>query len=862
MSAGTPKRLKMESSENIFQVHKYQILPIPDRGINQEIAEKYEIRTKVSGEDGTTHLAHYFPYCNDKGSVVGYKKRDLLKSKKNSFSAIGEVSEKSMPFGYQTLGKDKWKLIVCEGEYDAAFAHRAIQSYNRKKGYEDKGIHVVSIATGAPNAASFLMAHTQLLRQYKEVVLVFDNDEAGLEAVNEVSLALPDYPIKYVKLPLKDPIEMFEAKRHGEMVQDILFNAMEYKPETLVTVEGTQKEFDEISKPLPRGQYIDFLPNLSDCLKGLRENEMSILLAPTKCGKAQLNSDILPTPDGYKKVGDVRVGDFLFSQNGYPTKVLEVFPQGVTNNFEITFSDNTTAMCCENHLWNVKTEDDRKRNKPYRTMSVKEILKRDNLWRSNGLDKRKSLNYSIPLCKPVNYSNKDLLVDPYTLGFLLGDGYLNPVTTFSANVSLLDGPYYFSELEGLSSITKNKGIHTLYFNSEIRDDIESLGLRGKLSGDKFVPDEYLLGSVEQRKALLAGLLDTDGTVEISKNKKVTKFSSTSKALCQAVVELVQSLGGIASMSLDTRDKYKSGFCGVVNIQTSFNPFRLPRKKQKWDSVLNTFKPYKKIKSIKYIGQEETTCFMVSAKDSLYLCRYYIVTHNSSIARQMAFELGKKGNKVGMFFLEESAKTTKQHLIALYNGVRPATFMTDPTCVPEEKRWEALNWMKEHYIFHDASITNEIINTDDICKTVKHCVLLGYKYIMFDHISFVLSGDTDGNERKKIDNLLHTLSIIARNYPVHIWAIAHITRNKSFSPERDPETKEIIYPYWLPVKKEDGRGSGAFEQLAHNIICLEPQICDEDGTKGNVRLVVRANRTWGEERVCDELTYDSIKGVLS
>jgi len=387
----------------------------------------------------------------------------LLKSKKNSFSAIGEVSEKSMPFGYQTLGKDKWKLVICEGEYDAAFVHRAIHSYNRKKGYEDKGIHVVSIATGAPNAASFLMAHTQLLRQYKEVVLVFDNDEAGLEAVNEVSLALPDYPIKYVKLPLKDPIEMFEAKRHGEMVQDILFNA---------------------------------------------------------CGK------------------------------------------------------------------------------------------------------------------------------------------------------------------------------------------------------------------------------------------------------------------------------------------------------------------------------------------------------SSIARQVAYELGKKGNKVGMFFLEESAKTTKQHLIALYNGVRPAAFMTDPSCVPEDKRWEALNWMKENFIFHDASVTNEIVNTDDICKTVKHCVLLGYKYIMFDHISFVLSGDTDGNERKKIDNLLHTLSIIARNYPVHIWAIAHITRNRSFSPERDPETKEIIYPYWLPVKKEDGRGSGAFEQLAHNIICLEPQICDEDGTKGNVRLVVRANRTWGEERVCDELTYDSIKGVLS
>lgn len=519
MSAGTPKRLKVDNTETIHQIQKYQILPIPDRGINQETAEKFGIRTKVSAEDGMTHLAHYFPCFDDKAKVIGYKKRDLLRSKKDGFSSVGEVSDRAYPFGYSTLGKDKWKLIICEGEYDAAFTHRAIDVYNKKRGQEDKGVHVISVPTGAPNAASYLMAKTELLRQYKDIVLVFDSDEAGLEAVNDISLALSDLPIKYVKLPLKDPCEMFQAKRHAELVQDILFNALEYKPETLVTVEATQEEFDEVCTPLPRGQYINFLPNLSDCLKGLRGNEMSVLLAPTKCGK------------------------------------------------------------------------------------------------------------------------------------------------------------------------------------------------------------------------------------------------------------------------------------------------------------------------------------------------------SSIARQMAFELGKE-NKVAMFFLEESAKTTKQHLIALYAGVRPAAFMTDPTIVPKDTVWEALNWMKENFIFHDASKTNEIVNTDDICKTVKHCALLGYKYIMFDHISFVLSGDTDGNERKKIDNLLHTLSIIARNYPVHIWAIAHVTRNRSFSPERDPETKEIIYPYWLPVKKEDGRGSGAFEQLAHNIICLEPEILDEDHTKGNVRLVVRANRTWGEERVCDVLTYDTTKGVLS
>lgn len=389
------------------------------------------------------------------------------------------------------------------------------------------------------------------------------------------------------------------------------------------------------------------LVNENSTFKGYRRGDLVQVVAPTGRGKSVTSRSKIPTPEGWKLVKDIQEGDYLIGRSGKPTKVLGVYPQGETKNYKITFSDKTSIDCCEDHLWSVKTADDRKRKKPYRTMAVKEILKRDNLWRSNGPGKNKGLNYSIPMAEPIQYSEKELPIDPYVLGFLLGDGYLPEKGGIQANVSFNDVEFYVEHMKGVCNRIKDSTTARLYFKSDLRKSLKELDLLGKISGDKFIPEIYKLGSIEQRKALLAGLLDTDGHVHLLGTKKKTGFTSTSKQLVLDIIELINSLGGIASWFEDKREKYTSGFCGRISFQVPFNPFKLPKKKEDFDKIKNT-PIMRKIQSIEYIGdKEESTCFTVDADDSLFLVgKSYTVTHNTSMMCQEAVTLAHQGFKIG------------------------------------------------------------------------------------------------------------------------------------------------------------------------------------------------------------------------
>ena len=128
-------------------------------------------------------------------------------------------------------------------------------------------------------------------------------------------------------------------------------------------------------------------------------------------GKAQPNSTIVPTPNGPKKLGDMKIGDMVFDRKGYPTKVLGVYPQGTMDCYEVRFSDGRTAKCNDQHLWSVYTS---KGN--LKTITLREMI--DHGIRNNA----GSFYYRIPLCDPVEYPEKKYAVDPYVIGVFLGDG--------------------------------------------------------------------------------------------------------------------------------------------------------------------------------------------------------------------------------------------------------------------------------------------------------------------------------------------------------------------------------------------------------------------------------------------------------
>ena len=117
-------------------------------------------------------------------------------------------------------------------------------------------------------------------------------------------------------------------------------------------------------------------------------------------GKAQpLYSKVL-TPNGFVKMGDIKIGDTVLAYDGKPSKVLGVFPQGIKKIYEIVLSDGSKCRCSDEHLWQVQNYADRREN-TYRIIQTKDML--GNIYCKNG---HGNLNYTVPIAKNVNTSGK------------------------------------------------------------------------------------------------------------------------------------------------------------------------------------------------------------------------------------------------------------------------------------------------------------------------------------------------------------------------------------------------------------------------------------------------------------------------
>ena len=248
-------------------------------------------------------------------------------------------------------------------------------------------------------------------------------------------------------------------------------------------------------------------------------------------------------------MGDIQVGDLVIGANGKATRVLSVFPQGKKKIYRVTFTDGSTAECCQDHLWTVNTPLNKWKGKPAKTMSLRDIMSRG-LAHANG-----NLQHFIPLVEPIRFRAKALPLDPYLLGVLLGDGCLriDGVSLVSADEDILAfvrsvlpsgvgiRPQHMTGYDYRITTGSRGGDAATRPENAVLQAIRLLGLSGCKSGDKFIPTEYLLGSVDQRVALLQGLLDTDAYV--TPNSCTVEYVTVSPRLADDVTFLVQSLGG-------------------------------------------------------------------------------------------------------------------------------------------------------------------------------------------------------------------------------------------------------------------------------------------------------------------------------
>ena len=349
-------------------------------------------------------------------------------------------------------------------------------------------------------------------------------------------------------------------------------------------------------------------------------------------GKGALLDSHIVTPYGLRKLRDIEVGSIISNPDtGGQERVIYLHPISMFPFYRISFSDGTYMDCTEGHLWKARVagKQSKRRNSDmekekydgWRLMSAIQIYE----WmknKNNGMYKGKNLN--IPLPEPVQFTRPitpttPRPIAPYVLGALIGDGCMSESICNRCIYLCTPDEFIVDKFKSYGydmskRYTKDGEICATYVigNNNIVEDIKTLKMNGCTAENKFIPKFYKYSTIEERKDLLRGLLDTDGYVD---DRGHLSYTTISKQLSEDVAFVVRSLGGRASIT-SKKAGYKDGNgifhpCNeayTVWICTKFNDeiVSLPKKKNRvkkygYVEIDKDLKLEKTIVSAEYIG---------------------------------------------------------------------------------------------------------------------------------------------------------------------------------------------------------------------------------------------------------------------
>jgi hypothetical protein len=374
--------------------------------------------------------------------------------------------------------------------------------------------------------------------------------------------------------------------------------------------------------------------------RSIRKHGVGNVQGEMGLGKASRITSRVYTPDGYKLMGDIQVGDQIINPDGGYANVIGVYPQSVMDIYRVTFSDGSFTDVTEDHLWAVNSPLRKWRGRPLQVKPLREIM-------SNPLTHKTTGNYQvfIPMVKPVEFFQKELPLDPYLLGVLLGDGSLTKRTIFftSCDDEIVDEVVRLLP-DGVQ--LRSHGRCHWFFSStgssrpdKLQKALIDLGLKGHLADSKFIPPCYLYSSIPDRLALLQGLCDSDGS---SSNDIAVEYATISRQLANDIKDLVQSLGGTTTINQryptytykGEKRKGRLAHRLYIKLPSDIMPFRLSRKADAYHPA-GKYEPHRSIVKIEHVGQDYAQCIMLDSENQLYVTDEYIVTHNTTIGAGVA-----------------------------------------------------------------------------------------------------------------------------------------------------------------------------------------------------------------------------------
>lgn len=384
----------------------------------------------------------------------------------------------------------------------------------------------------------------------------------------------------------------------------------------------TRPVYDELSLYIQRNQLKTYI----------EERIIEVVPLAYMRGRAQPVDSNVMTPTGYKTIGSLNIGDEVIGSDGKPTKIIAIHPQGIIDVYKMVFSDGTSTECSSEHLWLTQTMSESRSN-TWKLRDTKSLV-------GTVKNKHNQKIHKIPIARPIQFNKQDVVISPYILGALLGDGCFtgNSIGFTSADEGILNrikellpDTLNLVHRDGYGYVIVNNNKDNVYI-----DYLRELGLWGHLGNTKFIPDIYKFNSVDIRLEVLRGLLDTDGCIfkHRSGNPRI-QFSSISEQLVDDVAFLVTSLGGVVHKrkriytdeDIHTYNgkviKHKHNSY-VLDIIININPFFLSRKANQFKEM----NPKRLISEIKHVGKKNCVCITIDNDNGLYLTNDAIVTHNS------------------------------------------------------------------------------------------------------------------------------------------------------------------------------------------------------------------------------------------
>ena len=500
---------------------------------------------------------------------------------------------------------------------------------------------------------------------------------------------------------------------------------------------------DEIEAIGSRGGNLAGVPtgfaDMDALTNGLHPGQMIIIAARPAMGKALALDTPLPTPTGWTTMGQVQVGDQLLGSDGRPITVTAA-TELMTDRpcYEVVFDDQSRIIADAEHQWVTTTRAHRRlahalqagSNGLYESVSIAGVRTTGEIARTLHRQDERGYNHAVAVAAALELPRATLPVAAYVLGVWLGDG---------------------------------RSTH--------------------------IPIQYLRASREQRLALLAGLLDTDGTVNRTGS---VQFTSTSPRLAADVRELVVSLGyrcGMSRKRVNGRTE-ASSTAFTITFTTTDEVFRLQRKRdmhvQRRPAQTTARVHQRMIVDVRPVPSVPVRCVQVDAADSLYLAsKSMIPTHNSALALDVCRSASiQHGLTSVLFSLEMSRNEITMRLLSAEARVPLHAMRTGQL---GEDDWTRLarrmSEVVDAPLFIDDSPNMSMMEIRSKCRRLKQRHDL--KLVVVDYLQLMSSPKRVENRQQEVSELSRSLKLLAKELNVPVVALAQLNRGPEMRTDKRP-----------------------------------------------------------------------------